>query len=474
MEAPHEYIIIDPTSPEPNRGSFCYLPYLLTNALSQTHKTWLYEDFTMPQLDFLEREMGIVLQRADILIALWSYPQIDLCLYLHRHFKGKAKFFGYYPLIEKLGLPAFYYTEQQIMDGMKAYPYRFSIYKHQLLSDCDEHIRGEDGVPVTMYPLFTSYGCPRGCKFCSATVNNERKRIVLPLHNVFDMLLKCAALDYTNIHFTDEDFFYDAERALAILHMAYQMQKEQKIKWQFIALAHVNTLGKFIEHIKAKVDDKTCQGIWDMLKLVEVGLETASPVLAGQMCKRGEKDKTKPSELRVTCPVPILWLTMTFYPGETISTLNETGDFLCWYGIPFYQMSPRLATNGTWGGLGQFFQYYDGCGFTEEELRKEGVILSTRQVRLLPSFVPYSFLNSEFVYYREKLLEREPTFSNYLDMYAVEHEAVLDVLLNTTLEKRTTPKKVISALNVENNLTGFTDVCITLAIMARLGIIKGV
>lgn len=474
MEARREYIIIDPTSPEPNRGSFCYLPYLLTNALSQYSNAYLFEDFSLPQLDALEQDRAVIGSKAKILVALWSYPQIDLCLYLHRYFKGKAEFFGYYPLIEKLGLPAYYYTEQQIKVGMRTYPGRYDKYKHLLLSDCDEHIRGKDGVPITMYPMFTSYGCPNGCKFCSATVNNKRRRTVLPICDVLEMLQECVLSGRTNIHFTDEDFFYDSRRTFVILYAAHLMQKEHNVKWQFIALAHMRSLERFVDYLESNTDATTRQAVWDTLKLVEVGLESASAALAGQMGKRTEKDKIDPSVLHFRCPVPILWLTMTFFPGETIHTLNETGKFLAGHGLSLTQMSPRLATNGTWGGLGQFFQYYDGCGFTAEDLKKEGVVLCNRPVRLIPSFVPYSFLRSKFYYDRSRMLEVQDVFSVYTDMYAVEHRDVVNVVSHYLPGDLATPMEIIDVLKAQGNVTKTTDVCIALAIMARLEIIKGV
>ena len=68
-------LVIDPTSPEPNRGSFCYLPYILTNYLNTIpqEQVRIAENFTLPDMD------GIV-GYDHILVALWSYPQIDTVL----------------------------------------------------------------------------------------------------------------------------------------------------------------------------------------------------------------------------------------------------------------------------------------------------------------------------------------------------------------------------------------------------------
>lgn len=467
MELTTPTVIIDPTSPEPNRGSFCYLPYLLSNAIPST----LFEDFTLPQLDVFTEDFYKEFYNGEkeVLIALWSYPQKEFCLYLHRHFKGKAKFFGYYPLIEELGLPVFRYTRDMILRGMETYPMFYKRYKHLLLSDCDEHIKSEDGSKVTMYPLFTSYGCPRGCKFCSATVNNQKDRYVLPLDTVKKMLEECHNQNVHCIHFTDEDFFFHTERAYAILKYAMKLSND----WQFIALAHLTKLKDFIDYMNKKASKSEWLNIWRMLKLVEVGLETAAPTLAREMGKRNEKMADMPSVVHSMCPVPILWLTMTFFPGETITTLNETGAFLKEHGIPYEKMSPRLVTNGTWGGLGQFFQFYHGCGMKQIDLLRNGTLLSDSPVRLLPSYIPDSFLDSEFVV--DKKVANDPevrkVYEFYKDVYALN---VDESYMKRAEALNGLSMRVLTMCEGTNSLTQYMDICIDLAVKARLGIIKGV
>ena len=88
--------IIDPVSPEFNRGSFCYTPYLLKAAIDNSV---LFENFNAADID--------TLPEADhYLIGLWSHTQIEQVMTLVRFLpRYKAQVFGYTPLIRHLGLP---------------------------------------------------------------------------------------------------------------------------------------------------------------------------------------------------------------------------------------------------------------------------------------------------------------------------------------------------------------------------------
>ena len=78
-----KYIVIDPTSTEFNRGSFCYLPYILYCSLRQKElDVELWEDFTAASID------DVVCDDAIYYVSLWSYPQIDLCQVLDRQITG--------------------------------------------------------------------------------------------------------------------------------------------------------------------------------------------------------------------------------------------------------------------------------------------------------------------------------------------------------------------------------------------------
>lgn len=464
-------LVIDPTSPEPNRGSYCYLPYIFYNYLKETHndKVILKENFTLPDMDGIFEEMY-----GHIFVALWSYPQIEMCNYLYRTYGEKVHFFGYDPLIEHLRLPGVVIENHMIFSGMCAYPKYYDKFQHLLLSDCDQHIKKPGEPPITMVPLFTSYGCPRRCKFCSATAN-QSSRIGMSVPHAVDLIQQCHEQGRHNIHFTDEDFFYDAGRAYNILEKAVEMSDQ----WQFIALAHLDTLDKFINYVAVMEQPETAEKIWNSLRLIEVGLETADDKLARQMGKRGVSGQDKAVSVAKKCPSPILWLTMTFFPGETVGSLNRTGQFLKEYGLPIERMSPRIVTNGTVGGLGQFFQFYHGCGMSESALASHGMILTERPMRLLPSFIPYSFLMSNFVttvLYRNK--ENRGEVQELVDFYVntyklnKSHVRALDCAIRKYLHEIMTPTSVVE-LTLEGNrwYNHYVDAMIYIAILARLNLI---
>ena len=427
-------VIIDPCSPEFNRGSFCYSPYILYSALwdEDTDDPKLFEDFSAARIDELP-------DADNYYIALWSHPQIEHVKTLVRFLpEGRVRVFGYDPLIESLKLPHLKMTEDEILMGIRQYIYHFHKFKQILLSDCDMHLKNCTG---QVYPLFTSYGCPNGCTFCPSTTN-QPKRLSMHLDAVKDTLNDMAGMGYTNIHFTDEDFFHSPGRAHDIIQHIIRQPKQ----FQLIALASRHTLASYL----------TAYGSTELeaagFKLIEVGLETADTALSASMGKLGLDACER---LAQACSIPILWLTLTFYPGETIKSLRATGEFLRRHGMRAEDLYSRIAGNGTYGGLGQFFQPYEGTK-NFNGLREQGIILTERPLRLLPSFLPYSFTSCVI-----KSVHPEKYEPYWYDLYRVAPN--LDRLAVDA--NKTIWQQAKSWRSLEDGLT-------SLAISARLGVIE--
>jgi len=363
--------IIDPVSSQFNRGGFCYFPFVLEAAIEDS---FLIEEFGAAELDKLP-------QAEEYLIALWSYPQIEhVAAMLQFLPKGKARVFGYNPLITAMGFPLFRPSDDLLKAGFGAFVKRQHKYKTILYSDSDMHLSNLVKEGNRLWPFFTSHGCPKGCAFCPATVN-QHKRIVLDLETVRENLIWMGEHGEPNLHFGDEDFFFDIERAKAICDILLELNYD----WNLVVLAERMTLLAFIRKYGSEILKQAG------FKLLEVGLETADPMLSKQMGKPGPN---RAARLYEVCEVPILWLCITFFPGETIQTLRASGDFLRQYGLDPDALTPRIAGNGTYGGLGQFFQPYHGTkGF--EDLPTQGISLTPRPTRLLPSYLPYSFLDQK-------------------------------------------------------------------------------
>lgn len=384
VEPTIDICIIDPASTEFNRGSFCYLPYILYSALRKEGiKVCIIENFTLAHLDDLP-------PAKEYLVALWSYPQLDIALGLKRFITEPIKFFGYYPLILKELLPVHYVDETHILNGIASYPQYFDEFEYILLSDCDMHLADYEG---QVYPMFTSYGCPNGCSFCPTTANTTCddkkfiKRISIGTPWIAQMLMDMVEEERYCIHFTDEDFFFDVERAFEICCLLAQIGEG---KFQLIALASAQKMFRFFDKYGKEYGNKVLREAG--FKLLEIGFETADPVIAHSM---GKPSVDICRELNSQCDVPILWLTLSYYPGETYASIWATGRFLDSYGFKPDELYGRIQTNGTVGGLGQFFQPYHGtAGF--EDILSKGIMLSDRPVRLVPSFLPNSLLDDVF------------------------------------------------------------------------------
>lgn len=418
-------VIIDPVSPEFNRGSFCYMGYLLFSAMQSLGcNVVILENFCAADVDNLPHDAD------QFLIVLWNHTQIEHVQTLIRFLpKGKCLVFGFYNMIDGQHLPKYEVPAEIIQRGMVTYYKNFRFFKQILLSDCDMHLKGCSG---QVYPFFTTYGCPRGCNFCPTTINlppQDRTggRIATPLPELFEVFTDMIENHkMVNWHFTDEDFYIDTDRCAAVCKWLknYTMIKGQK--FQIITLGERHTVNKFVEKYG-----------WELLeaagiKLIEIGLESAEDDLGKTMGKGGVKlchklaqeckDKTQGR-------IRIMWLTMAFYPGETIQSLNKTGDFMKANGLGLDELYERITTNGTWGGLGQFTQFYegykrrnDGSILSVDEVQLDGVVFSHRPLRLMPSFVPNSFINDKIKGHSgaESSREMEDSDLVWFDNYRIE------------------------------------------------------
>lgn len=437
----YDIVIIDPSSVEFNRGSFCYLPYILYSYLkSVRYNVLLLEDFNCSSIDDIP-------EADNYLIGFWSYPQIEACLVLNRFMKKTPKFFGYIPLIEKyFGKEKVFhrsFLDKIIEAGIKNYPLYFEDFRFLLLSDCDMHLKKYSG---RVYPLFTSYGCINNCSFCPVSINCSRKRVSLPPEVILKELAYCSTKGYKNIHFTDEDFFYDIDRAYNIL------SNLGKNDMKFISLGSISKVLSFIEKYGQRVLEDSG------MKLIEVGFETGSDELAKAMRKPSSEVYEK---LACICTsVDIFWLTLTFFPGETINTLNDTGDFLRQYGFRFEDLYGRIVTNSTHGGLGQFFQLYEGVK-DFDLLKNSGEFLSSRPIRLIPSFIPYSFLDSIIKEIRE--INKEEY--KWYELYGINPEQEDLFIEGRTIRDLVDKRGKLSMVERANLYIYF-------AISARLGVIR--
>lgn len=461
------FIILDPASSEVNRGSYCYLPYLLYSAMAAQigkHNVILVENFTIEEFEAVFENMP---ENTTVLCALWSYPQSETCIAVNVFMQEKRyglAFFGYEPLIKKLGLPLYDITPEMLRLGMKNYIRHIANngFANILLSDCDKHLSelGKGNV----VPMFTSYGCPRGCSFCSASKNTHGKRYELPFQDIEQNLQILAENEINGIHFTDEDFFYSPSMAMLILETAYNINPN----FQIIALGHASTFYAFYRVLMRDHPEKLHK--MKILKLVEIGLETADEKAAGVMGKVGVAKNQKLAEIAQNELCKILWLTMTFYPGDSIRAINRTGAFLRQYGFKLNDLCPRIRTNGTEGGLGQFYQFYEGCA-DMGQLELNGEFLTDRPMRLWPSYLPNSFLWDKFTVDYECMDSRKQEYYLWCQtnkcMQVAEH-------VYRKVFSQVGQNQVCSVVDLFAPYMQVCQTAIAVATLARLQMIKGV
>lgn len=450
-------VLIDPCSPEFNRGSFCYSPYLFFNGLYQEHDITFFETFRIEDFDQLPVDADVYI------VSLWSYPQIDAAFLLAQmipfSFKKPVYFIGYDPLISVAGLPSYktFFDKEILIDSeflrtaMKQYPINYSKFNRLLLSDCDMHLKSKETTDK-VYPLFTSYGCPNSCQFCPSTVNCNKTRTALSITDVYELFVACREKGIKYIHFTDEDFFFSPPRTFSILEMI----KKEKFDFHMIALGSASTVKSFTSSYGQSI-------IKDAgLELIEIGFESADEEVNKTMgtIKKFSTcadlawiQKNLPLKERIN----IFWLVQTFFPGETIDSLNQTGLFMKEYGYNMNEVVGRLRTNGTKGGLGQFFQIYHGTPIFEKA-KKHGMVLTENPMRLIPSYLPNSFLLSTI---RKVNKDKMDDAFPWLELYNVSHLAKF-------IRKDTSVFYYISSKPVYTQI----QYAITLAILARFGVIE--
>ena len=423
--------IIDPASTEWNRGSFCYMPYLFYDGLTHERKevVCFLENCTLPDLEQIQKE-------DNVYVAFWSPTQKDLCLEIHR-LLPQALYFGYWGFIIEYGLPVYPIGKKEIMEGMKHQGKSFGLFQKVLLSDCDSHIQGE--FKGKFYPFHSAYGCPKNCSFCPSSKNNDGRYFRLPRQEIFDKLDFYELYDYTNIHFTDEDFFLNPDGAACILSWCSLSKKQ----YNLIALTHVETIQKYIKKYGLDTIKKA------NMRLLEIGFE-------GEVLKdeKGEDHIQKCIELHKQLGDITFWLTMTFAPGETIESIYKTGLFLKKYGKNPEDLLPRLRTNGTEGGLGQFFQSYPDL---QQNLK--GIHSPFNPTRLFPSFIPKSFLESKI-----KKIDKT-RWDDYVTWCNLYHVVPTDFLSHGSVEN------ILNRMDADSWIE-VGETCISIALAARIGIIQ--
>lgn len=414
------FLLIQPQTYEEVLASICYIVYWNDTALRIAgHHVEFHEDATYRQAcDAIDQWPA----ERQVLIDISSPPQAELCLTLWRKYRGthKIAFVGYEPYAKMHGLPYFHLRNvgADITVGAHNYLYNIDRYKHSHAT-LDGHIKLNDGDTRQFMPAFWGVGCPRGCEYCYIS------KATYP-YGFIGLEQGKRLIDYMvergwNIHFEDENFYLHPQADEFVKHL-----RGKNTKW--ICITDSVLLSKAVDRLG--VDTMLESGHW----LSEVGLETTDPTV---LRKRQDitgllRVQNRSSSNAQDGALNLFWLAVTLLPDETISSMNRNGRFYERHGMEHQRLVPRLSTQSSVGGCGQFFLPYPGTKFWER-VQHDGKWIASPPLRLRPSWVGNALLNDVPVAARKPTDDER---SQWLTLYTNDAE-LADRLLERCDGKRT-------------------------------------
>jgi hypothetical protein len=432
------YLIVQPATAERVRSSACYVAYWVAAGLGESGEAVdMLEDCTVGDLE------AAPLERYDrVLIDYSSYPQREqaraMADVLHRE-QVEWDMIGYRPMVDAEGWPWAGLSNELILKGAFAFVRYHRRFKYALSSDCDYHIRSIDrGRRVV--PVFLSVGCDVGCGYCYVSHGNY-PRGHLPMSEARELIRYCARRKW-DIHFCDENLLKHPD----FPQIAEELSRHDV---RYIFLANSTTLTETIDTIGLSALNRSGA------RLAEIGLETIDPLV---LAKRQDVERIK----TIRCGpkgLNIFWLTMTFLPHDTPAGIRATGRFLEAYGYRRGEMFPRIETNSTAGGLGQFFLPYHGTPYYDHYEHK-GWTLGSNWTRLWPSFVGNRFLEAPI-----RAKPKTPWLpGGWYDMY-MEPERVYEVMVEVERQgEGCTPSQVLQERRewpIQRTLVALAQLCRT-------------
>lgn len=413
----HSYplVFIQPNTLERVLSGICYkIQWLFASAVHRGRECYFYEDVSIYDADRIFARHG---EAPQYILDVSTYSQVDTARQIVREFEDRHDIcgVGLDELVADLdlmlhpseGLEAIQAAlNLDMLEGAFHFDEAYPRLMERANTDYDAHIRlVDDG--KQWRPAFFSVGCDRKCPYCyvgytsfpRGHISIDRAREVVQL----------AKVGGYNLHFYDEDFFAHPQIGdlLGILHGS-------GVKW--ICLTTSVTLGAAIRKFGAAYLVEAGN------VLNEVGIETTD-----------ERVLEKKQDLQTIIQAPginIFWLTVTFFPGETIASKNATGRFLFHHGYSYHEVLPRMRCNSTHGGLGQFFVPYLGTPWCERAMT-DGRKISGPPSRLWPSYVPQSFYDSVPTLVNKEPFSRDSLADDFwlwMSLYYGVRDAALEIL----------------------------------------------
>jgi len=326
--------IIIPATSERNRGGYCFMPYWHYVRLKHTGNNVTLHEMVVPShyydMECLQDEYYLI----DISDESQIAGALDFLDYLTRELKVPKR------NIKTIGFPNYSigvpYCSAIITKEPILAPLYLSHFKYFDLSDCDGHLKN---IPVDnlLIPVYAQVGCRRGCSYCWCS-KPSYPYFRDDNHAEFERVAR--EIKGKVVHFMDEDFLLKSTESLRRL---WHICKVNDIK--YICLTSSQALESVVNRgLSSELIESGCL-------LVEVGYESSEDAKNKNFIQfLGTLDREILSRLNLLC--------MAFGVGDNLRNHWLMGRVLETYGHRHEEVVPRLATNGTVEGLGQFYQMY--------------------------------------------------------------------------------------------------------------------
>lgn len=233
--------------------------------------------------------------------------------------------------------------------------------------------------------VITSRGCPNNCGYCTSPLfygRNIRVRSAKNILGEINDIVNNHQVKY--VHFHDDCFLLNPK---VVEELCKGIIREKLgIKW--ICLASINSLTR-TKHLFGLMNRAGCVG-------VEVGLENAdADVLAKMNKNQNVEDVLVVDKLLKKDNIIPLYLTISFYIGETVDTARRTAELLSKISNENLPVVDYLKSVHLPYSFGQFATPYPNTRFYDIA-EKEGICFTQSwddYNRQKVNFIPYSFLH---------------------------------------------------------------------------------
>jgi len=330
-----------------------------------------------------------------LVLALWAESQMPLASKILRLAGGRASVLPAPLGFCGMGSVAPAVAQSAYRDAMIALPScltddearRYARYDRSMVLTAD---RKHEGRAV---PLFTTRGCPNACAFCLNTISGKvrgwREQRLTPeeVRSVATgMRERWGATGFVVL---DNDFFDDAGRALAVAGVL----RDVGLPWYCMGTSA--SVLSFLEETGIALTQLVRRYGMTHIHTGLEGVGLTERRLSGKNADIKRLGELSVAAARELGRPAVIFLNVSFLPGETPWHMRETARFLRAYGADPSAITPAMRHNFTASGLGQCaVPYFDLAAFVLGGYDEGALWCEGQYHRLLPNVIPASFLDT--------------------------------------------------------------------------------